>query len=372
MIVAGEASGDMHAGELIHKMHEVEPDIEFYGIGGTKMREQGMDILFDAKNLAVVGLIEVIAHRKIIFAALNSMRECLQTRKPDLLILVDYAEFNLKLAADAKALGIKVLFYISPQVWAWRQSRVHKIKQRVDMMAVIFPFEADFFRKYNVPVEYVGHPLVGKVHANVDKNTFLHELGYRNTAPVIGLFPGSRPSEIKRLLPDLVNSAQLIKQQFHDAQFILPIASTLDEDFIQPYLDDSELTLQLVKNRTYDVINACDAIMTVSGTVTLEIALLKTPFLIINRLSWLSYFLVKRMIKIKFIGLCNIVAGREVAREFIQHQAKPANIAAEMIKILSDKEYAAEISNNLACVEEKLVSEKEYKPIHQLALEMLN
>ena len=371
MIIAGEASGDMHAAAMIRGMQSQQSDLSFYGIGGTQMRKLGVDILVDAKDLAVVGLFEVIAHRKVIFAALDQMRDCLKSRRPDLLILVDYAEFNLKLAEHAKKLGIKVLFYISPQVWAWRQGRVRKIKKRIDKMAVIFPFEADFYRKHNVPVEYTGHPLTGKVKPTVRKEEFIRKVELVQNKPIVGIFPGSRKSEIKRLLPILLSSASLVKKTLSETQFVLPVASTLDMDDFHPYLEGCALDIKLVEEDTYNFINICDAIMTVSVTVTLEIAMLKTPFVIINKLAWLSYFLVKHMIKIEFIGLCNIVVGKEVAREFIQQQATPANISAEIIKLLSDKAYYDEMRRELGSVEEKLAVLDKARPVHELALEML-
>ena len=372
MIIAGEASGDMHACELVRQVHRKESDVEFYGIGGDNMRAAGVETLVDASELAVVGLIEVIAHRKIIFAALHKMQSLLQSKRPDLLILVDYAEFNLKLAKTAKDLGVKVLFYISPQVWAWRQKRVYKIKQRVDMMAVIFPFEADFYREYDVPVEYVGHPLIGKVTASSTRDEFLLANKLKSEHTVVGIFPGSRKSEIKRLLPILIKSAHLVHLHDKSIQFVLPVAATLDVTLILPYIDNCPFPVKIIKGNTYDVINACDTIMTVSGTVTLEIALMHTPFVIINKLSWLSYFLVKRMIKITYIGLCNIVMNREVAKEFIQSQASPANIAKEIIKLIDNREYYNTQKSNLQKVEGKLTDKEITMKVGDVVLTMLN
>lgn len=372
MIIAGEASGDMHASELVRQVHSKAPDIEFYGIGGDNMRAADVETLVDASELAVVGLFEVIAHRKVIFSALHKMEALLESKHPDLIVLVDYAEFNLKLAKSAKDLGIKVLFYISPQVWAWRQKRVYKIKQRVDMMAVIFPFEADFYRKYNVPVEYVGHPLIGKVKAKSTRDDFLHTYKLKSEHAIVGIFPGSRKSEIKRLLPVLIDSAKLIHQHNPNIQFILPVAATLDESLISPYLSKCTFPVTTIKDNTYDVINACDTIMTVSGTVTLEISLLHTPFVIINKLSWLSYLLVKRMVKIRYIGLCNILMDNEVAREFIQQHATADNISKEIIKLIDDKPYADSQKQKLQSVEAKLTDTSITMEVGNVVLKMLD
>ncbi|MGD8783973.1 MAG: lipid-A-disaccharide synthase, partial [Thioalkalispiraceae bacterium] len=281
MIIAGEASGDLHAGKLIRTTKQKAPDIHFYGIGGDNMRAAGAEILIDSREMAVVGLIEIWEHRKVIFGALKQMRDSISKNPPDLLILVDYPEFNLRLAKHAKKHGVKVLFYISPQIWAWRQYRVKKIKRLVDMMAVVFRFEEAFYLNHDVPVEFVGHPLVKEVKTSKDKAELLNDFGLVAGKPVIGLLPGSRRSEIKRLIRIILESARLTKQQLEQAQFILPLADTLDESEITPELEQyPELNIKVVKNRAYDVIASCDVVLTVSGTVTLEIALLKTPMVI--------------------------------------------------------------------------------------------
>ncbi len=215
LIVAGEASGDAHGARLVKAVHEKDASVTFYGVGGSNMRDAGVDIHIDAAELAVVGLWEVIAHRKVIFAALDKLKQQLKSSPPDLLLLIDYAEFNLKLAEYAKTLGIKVLFYISPQVWAWRQDRVNKIRNCVDTMAVIFNFEKEFYLKHNVPAKYVGHPLSHEVKASCDRDTFLKKNNIPVSHPVIGLFPGSRKSEIRRLLPIIIKSATILKQKMH-------------------------------------------------------------------------------------------------------------------------------------------------------------
>lgn len=372
MIIAGEASGDQHAALLVKAVHNTHPEIEFFGIGGEKMRAADVETLVDAADMAVVGLIEVLAHRKVIFGALDLMRKLLVERKPDLLILVDYPEFNLRLAKDAKAAGIKVLFYISPQVWAWRQKRVLKIKQRVDMMAVVFPFEVDFYEQHQVPVRYVGHPLVDEVKASKSRSDLLDEFGLQSDKPVVGIFPGSRKSEIKRLLPILLETATLLKKQQTDIQFVMPLASTLDESFLQ--LDEHPLRqdIKLIRQRSYDVIQVCDAIMTVSGTVTLEIALMQKPMVIINKVAWLTYHIVRRMLKIKHLGLCNIVADQRLVPELIQHEAKPAAIAAEIMHFLQDQNYRQQTIDSLAIVRQRLGDLDATAQMAALTLEMLD
>lgn len=355
MIIAGEASGDLHAAKLVHAVKSRDPAIEFYGIGGQDMREAGVEVMVDAAELAVVGLVEIWAHRKVIFGALDLMRESIRRQPPDLLILVDYPEFNLRLAKTAKEHKVKVLYYISPQVWAWRQHRVKKIRQRVDMMAVVFPFEESFYQEHKVPVEFVGHPLVDEVAASADRESLLHEFGLDPDKPVIGLFPGSRRSEIKRLLGTILQSAACLRQQHPQAQFLLPLAPGLKTSDIQAYIDTQpELEVKVIPDRAYDVMHACDLIVTVSGTVTLEIALIGTPLIIINKVAWLTYLLVHRMLKVKHIGLCNIVADKRIAPELIQHDATADKICRLMNELLSHPEQRERMKHELARIENLL------------------
>ncbi len=355
MIIAGEASGDLHAAKLVRAVNKLQSDIQFFGIGGSAMRAAGVKTLVDARDMAVVGLVEIWAHRKIIFGALRQMRELLRQDPPDMLILVDYPEFNLRLAKTAKQLGIKVLYYISPQIWAWRQHRVKTIRKRVDHMAVVFPFEVAFYQQHSVPVTFVGHPLVEEVKSIAPPGELRQEFGFLSQAPLIGLFPGSRHSEIKRLLPVILQSAFVFKQHHPDAQFILPLAPTVTQADVQEYIQGFEnLGIKLVSDRTYDVIAACDAIVTVSGTVTLEIALLGTPMVIINRLASFTYAIVRRMVKIAYIGLCNIVANRLIVPELIQDQATPENIARELNRLTYEQDYRATMIAEMAQIESKL------------------
>ena len=372
MIIAGEASGDQHAALLVSAALKKNSDIEFFGIGGENMRAASVKTLVDAADMAVVGLIEVLAHRKVIFGALNQMRSLLVEKRPDLLILVDYPEFNLRLAKAAKDAGIKVLFYISPQVWAWRQKRVHTIRERVDMMAVVFPFEVEFYEQHHVPVRYVGHPLVNEVKASKSRTELLAEFSLHAERPVVGIFPGSRKSEIKRLLPILLDAARLILKQQPDVQFVMPLASTIDESFLDIKDDPLRPYINIIPRRSYDVIESCDAIMTVSGTVTLEIALMKKPMVIINKVAWLTYHIVSRMLKIDHIGLCNIVADKRLVPELIQQDAKPTLIADEIIRFLNDADYLQRTVASLEIVREQLGNVNATEQVAQLTLDMLN
>jgi len=347
MIVAGEASGDIYGAELVREALKLVPDLHFSGIGGTRMREAGVKTLVDSGDMAVVGLVEVIKHFDVISSAFMKLKQIILNESPDLLILIDYPGFNLRLAKVAKKAGVKVLYYISPQIWAWRQDRVKKIARLVDHMAVILPFEAPFYEKAGVPVTFVGHPMLDLVTVTMDRSAAASSFNLDPGRKIVGLFPGSRRNEIERLLPVIIAAAVKLKEQFPDIQFILPLASTLHNDDIVPLLTAAGLEVTTTRDRIHDMIRACDAIISVSGTVTLEIALVGTPMVIIYKLSPLTYQLAKRLVKIDNIGLCNIVAGKTIVQELIQEQANPTAIAAEIGTLLSDDAYHSEIVRKL-------------------------
>ena len=359
----------MHAANLIKEVKKIAPDVHFAGIGGEKMRAAGTEILVDSKVMAVVGLFEVLAHFRTIHGALQLMRRQLRERRPDLLILVDYPDFNLRLAKTAKELGIKVLYYISPQVWAWRQERVHKIGELVDMMAVVFPFEVPFYEKAGVPVTFVGHPLVDEAHCELERDQILTEFGLDPACKTVGLFPGSRKSEIKRLLPVLAETAKYLREAYPDIQFLLPLASTLDEKDILGQLGG--LDIKLVKGRPYDVMRACDAIVSASGTATLEIALIGTPLVVIYKIAPLSYRIMKRLLKIEHVALCNIVADYRMVPELIQDDATAANIQAELTRLLEDRSIPDRQRSEMKAIRQKLGNGGGSERIAQLVVEML-
>jgi lipid-A-disaccharide synthase len=354
MIVAGEASGDIYGAGLVREALKLVPDLAFFGIGGERMREAGVETLVDSSDMAVVGLVEVIKHFDVISSAFRKLKQILLDTPPDLLILIDYPGFNLRLAKVAKKAGVKVLYYISPQIWAWRQGRVKKIARLVDHMAVILPFEAPFYEEAGVPVTFVGHPMLDLVNVTYDRSGAAASFHLDPSRKIVGLFPGSRHNEIERILPVIIGAAGKLKEQFPDIQFILPLASTLHNDDIVPLLTAANLSVTITRERIHDMIRACDAVISVSGTVTLEIALVGTPMVVIYKLSPLTYQLAKRLVKVPNIGLCNIVVGETVVRELIQDEANPDMIAAEIGKILSDKWYQETIRQKLGEVRSKL------------------
>ncbi|HBA66182.1 MAG TPA: lipid-A-disaccharide synthase [Methylococcaceae bacterium] len=371
MFSAGESSGDRHAAHMFLELKSLHPDIEGLGMGGAAMREAGIDIRCDSSNIGVIGVVEVLKHYREIRQALKQMQRLLVEKRPDLLVCVDYKEFNFKLAKFAKRIGVKVLFYVSPQVWAWRPGRVKQYGRVIDRMAVIFPFETAYYEAENVPVSYVGHPSIDKVHPRYTKHEDLDRFGLDGERPVIGLVPGSRTQEIERLLPVMLDAASIVLSRVPGAQFILPQAQSVSDELLRSYLDRSELAIKVIKNETYDAVQCCTAIMTSSGTATLEIALLEVPMVIVYKLSEFTYWLGRLLVKTPFIGLPNIVAGKAVAKELIQHQANANNIAGEVVRLLSDRAYYDALKSDLIAIKNTLGSGEGSKNMAILALEML-
>lgn len=369
---AGESSGDQHAANMFLELRKQQSDINGLGMGGAKMAQAGIDICYDSANIAVIGVVEVIKHYAEIRRALKLMQQLLAAERPDLLVCVDYKEFNFKLARYAKKLGIKVLFYVSPQVWAWRPGRVKAYGKAIDMMAVIFPFETAYYEAENVPVRYVGHPSVDKVHAQYSKDEDLSRFGLDKNRPIVGLLPGSRANEIKRLLPVMLAAAEAVQAGLPECQFILPQADSIGDALLEAYIATSPLAVTVIKNQPYDVIQCCDAVMTASGTATLEIALLSVPMVIAYKLASLTYWLGRWLVKTPFIGLPNIVSGKRIVKELIQHEATTENLSAEITRILTDTVYADEMRKNLEHVKQQLGQGGGSKNMAQLVLQMLS
>ncbi|MEQ1528029.1 MAG: lipid-A-disaccharide synthase [Methylococcales bacterium] len=368
---AGESSGDQHAANMFLELKKQQPDIKGIGMGGAKMAQAGIDIRYDSAAIAVIGVVEVLKHYGEIRRALQLMQQLLLTERPDLLVCVDYKEFNFKLAKFAKQHGIKVLFYVSPQVWAWRPGRVKKYGAVIDMMAVIFPFESAYYEAEQVPVHYVGHPSVDKVHALRSKAEDMAMFSLDEQYPVLGLLPGSRANEIKRLLPVMLAAAELVQARLPNMQLLLPQADSVSDALLSTYLSQSPLKITVVKNQPYDVIQCCAAVMTSSGTATLEIALLGVPMLITYKLSPLTYWLGRWLVNTPFIGLPNIILGKKAVKEFIQQDATAENLAAEVQLLLTDNSYNETMRTNLAEVKRRLGQGGGSKNMADLALKML-
>jgi lipid-A-disaccharide synthase len=372
MIVAGEASGDMHGASLVHEMLRIDPSLNFYGIGGNKMQDAGVKLLINASETAVVGLTEVISKFGTLFRIIRQVKKSLDEMKPELVILIDYPDFNLNFVAPAaKKRNIKIFYYISPQVWAWRKSRINKIKRLVDKMAVILPFEVDTYAAKGYVVDYVGHPLLDLVKPTYSKQESLKIFNLDESKTTIGLLPGSRQSEVVKLLPEMLLAAEILAHKIQNVQFILPLADTLEEKTVGDIVSEFTIKVKIISGQTYDAVSCCDLAIVASGTATLETALLRVPMIIIYKISPLSYFIGKLIVNIKNIGLANIIAGKTVVPELIQEDANGNRIAAEALDILTDGERKQEMIKELAAIRSKLGNPGAARKTAQLAYDML-
>jgi lipid-A-disaccharide synthase len=355
LIVTGEASGDLHGANLIRAARELEPTLQFFGVGGSRMAAAGCEILVRGEEIAVMGLVEIIGHFPVIRRAFKRIKALLQgPLRPDALVLIDFPEFNLRLAKAAKQAGVPVLYYVSPQVWAWRRGRVKKIAAVVDRLAAIFPFEPELYQGLDIQVEYVGHPLLDEFHVSTERGAYLEALGIDPARPVVGIFPGSRRNELRYNFAVMLEAAALVMQRQPDTLYLLPVAPSFSRHDLEGLLADRDLPVTLVEGNIYDAANACDAVLAVSGTVTLQVALVGTPLAIVYKMAPLTYAIGRRLVKVPYIGLANIVAGEGVAREFIQEQATPASLAEEIVRMLTDQDYARQVRLGLSKVRARL------------------
>lgn len=332
--MAGEPSGDKLGGLLAQALLKRNNQLVLSGVGSNNMETAGVNLILRSDDLAVVGILEILKNFSLIKKAMQMVVAELKKNPPDLLILIDYPGFNLRLAKRAKALGIKIMYYVSPQIWAWHYSRIHTIKKSVDRMAVLFPFEKDLYTRENVVAEFVGHPLIQNIKPSLDKTAAYAQFNLNPNLPVVALLPGSRLTEIKRLLPVMLEAIQLIRREKPGAQFILPIAPNLNLDCLLSY-DLSAVTI--IQNDLYNALQLANAAITASGTVTLEVAVLEIPQIIIYKLNTLTYWIAKIVTRVNSFGLCNIVAEEKIACELLQKAVTPSRIRDETLKILENK-----------------------------------
>ncbi len=378
MIVAGEASGDMHGAGLVKAMQELQADLEFSGIGGKELTAAGVHMLYDASRLAVVGVTEVFSHLGDILAARKALIKQMREVKPALLILIDYPDFNLLLAKKAEKLGIPVFYYISPQVWAWRSGRVKKIGRLTRRVGVILPFEKEFYAARGVAVDFVGHPLVDTVKTGRSRDEFLnsHHIPVTPQTKIIGILPGSRSKEIRSLLPDFLRAAWLLAENTtDDFVFLLPRASTISQTLLaENGLSEfqNKINIHTISENRYDLMAACDAVVTASGTVTLELAILGTPAVTTYRVSPRTYRLGRMLIRhIKFFSLVNLIADREIIPELLQDEVTPEHIADHLKAMLTDIDYRKNLLHGLAEVTDKLGAPGCSKRAAKIALECM-
>lgn len=373
MIVAGEASGDLHGSNLVRSALSLDPDLKFYGLGGENLRNAGIDLLFDLEHQGLFGFLEIVSSLRSTIGIYRSLKASLTRDRPSAVVLIDYPDFNLRLAKSAKRLGIPVFYYISPQLWAWRQGRVKKVDRYVDRMAVVFPFEPDFYQRHGVEVSFVGHPLLDVMDPPRPKEEVKTELGFDPSRPLLGLLPGSRMSEIKAHLPLMLESARRLNAgRPNGVSLAVAQADSLGSGELTPFLELGPKDVKLVAGRTHDLQNAADVILTASGTATLETALMLTPMVVIYRLKLLSYQIFRRMVKIEHVAMANLIAGEEVVPELLQNDARPDNIVTELNRILDSPEDRRRMVEGLTLIRKKLGGQGASLRAARLLLETIN
>ena len=371
MLVVGEASGDAYGAQLVEALHQWDPAVKIYGVAGEQLQRKKFEALFSVTKLTGMGLVELAGNVKNVWRAYRIVKRALRQRRPNLLVLIDFPEFNLRLARLAKSLHIPVLYYVSPQIWAWRRGRVRQIARWVDHMAVIFPFEADFYQRHGVKVTFVGHPLLETVQSNAGREETLVKLGLDPKEPVIALLPGSRHGEVSRHLPVMCDAAIRLRGD-RTAQFLCVRAATIDAEQICSTLDHFGLSVPVVAKDRYDAVHAADVVWTASGTATVEIALLGRPMIIVYRLAWLTYLIARWLVRVEHIGMVNLLAGERLMPELIQGDANPQRIVAETRIFLDDAANRSTTLKKLAKLRERLGAPGAAQRVAALAFSMMN
>jgi lipid-A-disaccharide synthase len=370
MLVVGEASGDLHGAQLVKSLRQRDPNMEFFGVAGEGLEREGVRAIFAVAKLTGMGFAELVGSLKNLCQAYRRVRSVLRKEKPDLLILIDFPEFNLRLARLAKGLRIPVLYYISPQVWAWRPRRIRQIARWVDRMAVVFPFEVALYERQGVRVTFVGHPLLDVVRSTRPREATLKQHGLELSRQTIALMPGSRRREVLYHLPPMLEAADRLSRQMQ-VQFILIRASTVERRDLEEMVARASAKISLAEGDTYNALHACDLAWAASGTATLETALMLRPMIIVYRLAWLTYGLARLLVRVNHIGMVNIVAGERVVPELIQADVTAERIVTESRKILQDSELRRRIVEKLGQVRAKLGSPGATGRVAEIAMEMM-
>lgn len=333
-ISAGEASGDMHAAALTREILSLRPDAEVFGMGGDALREAGGEVLFDYRDYSVMGFVEVLRKLPDLFALKTAFRRVMTERKPDVFVTVDYPDFNMRVAKVAKSLGIPVFSYIPPSAWAWRRGRAKMVAGLASKVACIYPFAYEVYKEAGAPVEFVGNPLVDIVKPSLSREEAEKLAGKKAGHPLILLLPGSRAKELEGVLPLMLEALPLILAKEPRAEFILEEAPSVDPDELHAILDRSSVPVRVIKGHGYDVMSVCDAALATSGTVILECALCGLPSVICYRASAVSMAIARALVKVKYIGLPNLLAGREILPELIQEELTPQHMASWILRFL--------------------------------------
>lgn len=359
-IIAGEESGDQHAAKLLAAIQAKAPDIVAYGLGGKHLQSLGMDSLMDLTTLAITGISGVLGHLSSIKKAFSLIQTKLLQSPPDLIILVDYPGFNLRMAKWIKKhLKCPVIYYISPQIWAWKEGRIETIKRCVDHMAVILPFEKAIYEKANVAVSYVGHPLSAALARVPSQAICREQLGLAPDKKILAILPGSRKGEITRHMPVICKALQRLKS--YNIEIVIPLAKSLNPELIKPYLKDIPFSYHLIEGQAQSVAKASDAVVVASGTASLECAVLAKPSCIIYKSSWLNYYLARRWMKVKYLGLSNLLMNRMVCPELLQTDCNPKELAKMISLLLTDSEFKQKMIDNLQALKKQLINSQDEK-----------
>jgi len=352
LISCGEASGDLYAGQLLSRLRARYPSLACFGLGGDELAGQGAELLAHIRDLSVVGLVEVLSSLPRLHRVLRKVLARVDAARPDAAVLIDYSGFNLRLARELRRRGVPVLYYVSPQVWAWRRGRVETIRRTVDRMLVLFPFEVSLYEGAGVPVTFVGHPLVDVVRPAPDREAFLRSVGLDPSRPVAAILPGSRSQEISRILPTLLAATEVLARSHPQLQFALAGATSLSPGSLEAIL--GQRPMPVLRGQTHALVGAADVAILASGTATVETALLDTPMVVVYRVSRLSYLLGRAFVRVPHFAMVNLIAERRLVPELIQGNFTPERVAAEASRLLDDAGSAAAQRAGLALVRERL------------------
>ena len=352
LICSGETSGDLYAAELVRELRPMVPGLDVFGLGGDRLAAEGAHLIAHARDLAVVGLWEVVTHLRRIRRVFHRVLDEVDRARPQAAVLIDYPDFNLRLARQLHARGVPVVYYVSPQVWAWRRGRIRAIRETVARMLVIFPFEEALYREAGVPVSFVGHPLVDLVRREPDVAGVRRSLGLDPGRPVVALLPGSRAQEIAHHLSRLAGTVRLLQQRRPELQFVLALAPSLDAAGVAAGLDG--LPVRIASGRTHAVLSACDAAVVASGTATVEAALLGAPMVVVYHVSPVTYALGRRLVDVPHFAMVNLIAQRRLVPEIIQREFTPDRVAAEVVSLLDDAGRRQDMLAGLAEVRQRL------------------
>jgi lipid-A-disaccharide synthase len=352
LVSAGEASGELYGALLVRELRALLPPFEVVGLGGDRLAAEGARLVAHVRELAVLGLVEVVRHLPRLRRIFGRVLAEVDRERPDLAVLIDYAGFNLRLARELHARGVPIVYYVSPQVWAWRQGRVRTIRETVRRMLVLFPFEPAFYARHDVPATFVGHPLVDRLRPAEDRAAARSALGLDPTRPLVAVLPGSRRQEVGYILPSLAGAVRRLVAQRPDLQFALAAAPSLDTDALQSVLGD--LPVPILKGRSSELLAAADLALLASGTATVEAALTGTPMVVVYRVSQLSYVLGRHFVNVPHYAMVNLIAGRRLVPELIQHDLTPERVSEEALRLLSDPSALREVESGLAEVRRAL------------------